>query len=540
MNFRQYQNVFIRELAIALTEYRKVLGQLATGGGKTFIFSSISHKYHEKSGKRVLILVHRKELLKQTRRTAYNSFKLDCQPITAGMKYIPPADVYVGMVETVDRLIKKRGKKIFGDVGLVIIDECHVANFNKIHEHFLSELILGFTATALSSSKKKPLNLYYDTIICGADIPILIAQKHLSQNITWAPKDVVDRRELEMKGDDFDEGQMAVTFSKSKYVNNTVYAYEKWCKNEKTIIFNVNIDHSKVVCDAFVAAGYNCKHLDSTMDKERDQILMWFHNTPGAILCNVGIATTGFDEPTIEAVIVNRATMSMPLWIQMCGRGSRAIDDLFIEQVGKSYTYELSPKFSFKIIDMGGNAVIHGDWCQARDWIDIFHNPPKPGKPTAAPMKTCPQCDGIVPAPTKQCRLPVFREDGTVGECGYVWPSSDIKVEEELYEFVMITKGIDVQQIINDNAHRKLYYPFFQIGRQLAEDAQKTIPKMSDEYFTFILNKYHDLAREWCHKNNKRFNEWHRLKAGEILLEKIKTKFPEWETTLAYTTELET
>lgn len=538
MNFRQYQNSFIKSLAYKLQEYRKIVGQLATGGGKTFVFAGISHRFHLKSGKRVLILVHRKELLQQTRRTAYNAFKLDCQAIIAGMKYIPPADIYVGMVETVDRLIKKNGKKVFGDIGLVIIDECHVANFNKMHEHFLSEMIIGFSATPLSSSKKRPLNMFYDDIVCGIDIPQLILEKHLCQNITWAPKDVVDRKELEMKGDEFDEGLMAMTFSKSKYINNTVFAYEKWSKGEKAMIFNVNITHSETVCEAFVAKGYPCKHVDGEMDKNtRAKIIEWYKQTPGAILCNVGITTTGFDEPTIQTIIVNRATMSMPLWLQMCGRGSRPINEEWLEKHQAAYEYIVQLKDHFKIIDMGGNAITHGDWCQSRDWIEIFHNPPKPGKPTAAPMKSCPQCDGLVPASTKTCRLPIINVQGELQECGYQWPQEDLKVEEELYDFVMVTKGINVEQIIKENEHRKLYYSFFNIARILSEEAKNTIPQMSDDYFNFILLKYHDLGKEWCHKNKKRFNEWHRNKAAEILLEKIKLKFPKWETRLVFTTE---
>lgn len=502
MELRNYQERFVTGIASKLSRKRKVVGQLATGGGKTVVFSAISQRYIAKSGKRVLILVHRKELLAQTRRTAYNSFGIICEPIVAGMRYIPPADLYVGMVESVNRRIDK-----LEGIGLVIIDECHIANFNKIHEHFPDQLIIGFTATPLSSSKKRPLKNYYDDIICGVDIPELIKDGHLCQNITWAPKDTVDRLELAVKNGEFEDHSMALAFSKPRYIHNTVAAYLKWTPKTKALIFNVNIEHSKIVCDEFVKAKIDCRHLDSTMASvERDRILSWFENTPGAVLCNVGIATTGFDVPSIETIIINKATLSMPLWIQMCGRGSRPTPY----------------KSAFTIIDMGGNAIAHGDWCQSRNWTEIFHNPPKPGKPTAAPVKSCPACEAIVPASTKTCPY-----------CGHKWADKEIAIEAELHEFIIVTKNIDVDAVIKANKHRKEYYALFNIGRTLAQEAKKTIPKMTDEYAMYILeHKYYLLARQWTQAQGKRFNKWHQTKCREVLFNELQGFYPKWETEL--------
>lgn len=521
MKLRDYQDLHITALAQALRVHRKVAAQLATGGGKTVEFCSIANRYISKSAKSVLILVHRQELLDQTRRTAYNLYGMASVAIVAGMKHIPDAPLYVGMVESVMRRIPK-----IKNVGMVIIDEAHIASFNKIHEHFPTQYIIGFTATPLSASKKRPMNLYYEEIVCGVDIPQLISEGHLCQNITWAPKDTVDRLTLQMasNGLDFDDTMMAQAFSKPRYIHNTVTAYEKWAKGTKTMVFNVNVDHSKAVCEAFVEAGYNARHLDAT-SSDRKEILEWFKQTPDAVLCNVAIATTGFDEPTVESVIVNKATQSMPLWLQICGRGGRPIDEVFIANKQKEYQYELSPKRAFTIIDMGGNAVTHGDWCQSRDWKDIFHNPPKVGKATAAPVKSCPSCDAIVAAGARKCHI-----------CGYEWPAKDISVEVDLHEFIVVTKGIDVQQVIETNKDKKIYYAFFLIGKKLSEEAKNTIPGMTDEYFEFITGKYFELGKQWTKAHKKRFNEWHRQRAVEILLENIQKHFPTWrpsETILA-------
>src|SRR5690606_34475044 len=85
----------------------------------------------------------------------------------------------------------------------------------------------------------------------------------------------------------------------------------------------------------------------------------WFKNTPDAILTSVSILTTGFDEPSVESVILNRATRSLTLYFQMIGRGSRILKD----------------KKSFTVLDLGNNAVRFGPWEQPVDWQHIFKYP---------------------------------------------------------------------------------------------------------------------------------------------------------------------
>lgn len=504
MILREYQENLITNVAKKIAAgKRKPLVQMATGGGKTIAFAAISNRYKNKSGKSVLILVHRKELLQQTRRTLHNAFEINCQIIVAGMRTVPEAEVYVGMIESVSRRIDR-----IKNIGMVIIDECHIANFNKIHEHFKDAIFLGFTATPLAASKEKPLKNYYDDIVCAIDIPELIALGSLCPNQTFAARDAVDRKKLSMKGGEFDQGLMGVEFSKQHHVNNTVEIYRQKAEHTKTIVFNATIDHSQKVTQAFITAGYNARHFDGTTEsKERTEVLGWFEATPGAILCNVGIATTGFDEPSIETVIINRSTASMPLWLQMTGRGSRPTEF-------KSY---------FTIIDMGGNAITHGDWCDSRNWEDIFWNPPKKTN-GVAPVKTCHQCDAIVPLSTRICKF-----------CGYEFPAPKVKVEEELKEFILITTNLNILKLIEATKHNKEYYSFFQIGKTIATELKYSTKELTDEKFNLALKLYFEKAKEWCaatsHGKIKNFNQWHKDLATKTLTEQIKTHFKKWNPT---------
>jgi len=489
--------------------HRKVIGQLPTGGGKTFCFASITQRFIERQHAaggvpRVLILVHRTELLKQARKSLLNLCGIVAHPIQAGTQWIPDAPVYVGMVESAHRRLAK-----LPPIGLVIIDEAHLNLFSKIHAEFPDAFFIGFTATPISANKKKPLKGLYSDIVCGPQISELIASGALCQNITVSPRDIVNRAELAIKNGEFDTEGMAQSYSKPKYVQNTVEAYRKHGyeagRATKCLVFNVNIAHSLAVCEAFREAGYPCRHLDGTETPyRRSEVLRWFAETPDAILCNVAVLTAGFDEPTVETIIVNRATMSMPLWLQITGRGSRVTEF----------------KRMFKIIDLGGNAITHGDWNADRNWSDLFHNPKKPKEaPQVAPCKSCPACDSILPAGIRVCPY-----------CGYEYPSREEELEGELGDFVIVTRGIDVERLMQENANLKEYYTFFLIGRQLAAALRHELgPRgLTDEKAEFALREYHRLAKEWCAKSGKRWNAWHGERAKETLWAELAACFKDW------------
>lgn len=499
MQLRPYQEEFATNIAQKLSSgYRKIIAQLATGGGKTITFSAIADRYIKKSGRSILIIVHRQELLTQTKRTLHKSYGLTSEIVSKDMQ---PAQVYVGMVETLNNKLKKN-PNYFNDVGLVIADEAHIANFHKIFSFFPQSYIVGFTATPISASKKKPLRGQFEEIVCGIDIPELIASGNLVKNITINSKNDISRSELSIKSGEFDATVMAQAYSKPKQVENTLLAYNDYAIGTKTLIFNCNIQHSITVYERFLRESLPVKHLDSNMsDEDRRIILKWFNETPDAILCNVGILTTGFDEPSIETIIVNKSTLSIPLWLQMCGRGSRP-------HHGKQY---------FKIIDLGSNAISLGDWDDKRDWRYIFHNPAKAGD-GVAPVKECPQCHCINHAAAKECKDP---------ECDYIFPEKE--AVEMPIEFQIFSQNIDVERIIKENEHRKEYYTFFQIPNQLAKEAKKHTKELNDDLVADILSRTHLKCKEWCHVKEKKYNQWHKELAQNTLYTTLKSYFKKWE-----------
>ena len=120
-------------------------------------------------------------------------------------------------------------------------------------------------------------------------------------------------------------------------------------------------------------------------DEDRRSKLAWLRETPNAILVSVGILTTGFDEPSVETIILYRATTSLPLFLQMAGRGSRVTDT----------------KKRFTILDFGNNVKTHNYWEAERVW-SLEKKPKK--KLDVAPVKTCPRCQALVPVGASVCK----------------------------------------------------------------------------------------------------------------------------------------
>lgn len=339
----------------------KLLFQLPTGGGKTVIFSEIARRFIAEKNKKVLILTHRIELSSQTSKML-TEFGVQNKVITSDVKCLADQDkfqCFVAMVETLknrlnDDLLDMR------DVSLVIIDEAHYNSFRKLFKYFDDCFILGVTATPLSSNIKLPMNEIYKELIVGEPIPSLINKGFLAKATTYTYDVALGGLKVGINGD-YTVKSSDELYSSNLMQDKLVQAYVEKSMGKKTLIFNNGINTSWHVYDTFKAAGYNnIRHLDNTFSKqERSEILQWFKETPDAILTSVSILTTGFDEPSVETIILNRATKSITLYYQMIGRGSRIFKN----------------KKEFTVIDLGNNAARFGLWSEPINWRRIFKSP---------------------------------------------------------------------------------------------------------------------------------------------------------------------
>ncbi|MDJ1503526.1 DEAD/DEAH box helicase family protein [Cytophagaceae bacterium BD1B2-1] len=378
LQLRDYQQESIERLAEKHQSGKKrVILCLPTGAGKTVTFSEISRRTLEGISRgRVLILTDRIELLHQAASTLQKA-GLQAGLLSAESKHMPRQKVVVAMVETYYRRIKKGWK--LPDLKLIIIDEAHKGNFRKVIDLHQDLYIIGATATPIAASKFEPLKNYFEDIVVGTEIHLLIESGYLSRPRYFAVPIQLTAR-IGTDGD-YKNNELYNDFNKGVLYQGCVSNWQKHALGKKTLIFCVNIAHTIHTAQAFGEVCSQVRYVTSeTPDEERQATLRWFSHTDGAILVNCGILTTGFDEPSVECIILNRATQSLPLYLQMCGRGSRTT----------------STKKEFIIIDMGNNLDEHGLWHEPRDWSYLFWTGKAQKTLNIAPTKKCPDCQSIV------------------------------------------------------------------------------------------------------------------------------------------------
>jgi len=379
LKLRDYQEEYIKELrGQILTGNKRLILCAPTGAGKTVMFSFMVSE-HLKRGGKAIIFTHRFELLKQAS-GAFNKLGLQANLISAKSNTDLKANLHVSMVETFNRR-KSELTSLLQEKTLIIFDEAHLLNFEKIMPLINNNsIVIGATATPYRKPKEVQLKDFYQAIVHKADTLDLINNNQLTQAKSYGIP--INLSGLKKTATDYDTSSY---YTENKTYQGVVKNWERIALNTKTILFASNVSNSIEVCNEFVKKGHNAKHVDGTMgESERKNIFNWFNNTENAILCNCGIATTGFDQHDILTVILYRATVSLPLFLQMVGRGSRLSKD----------------KTHFNILDFGNNIKRFGFWEERREWSLEYL---KKDKESVTPTKICPPCGYILPISAKEC-----------------------------------------------------------------------------------------------------------------------------------------
>jgi superfamily II DNA or RNA helicase len=168
---RDYQDAAVVDVRVAFRDHQRVILVLSTGAGKTVIFSYIARSAAAK-GKRILILAHRDQLIKQASRKL-NDYDARHGIIMAGYTPDHTAKIQVASVQTLVR----RLDKIAFEPDLIVIDEAHLsaaASYNKVLDRFPNAKVLGVTGSPCRLDNKPLGREYggiYDHMVVGARLP---------------------------------------------------------------------------------------------------------------------------------------------------------------------------------------------------------------------------------------------------------------------------------------------------------------------------------------------------------------------------------
>lgn len=395
IDLRPYQQEAIDLLRESFSKGNKrVILSLPTGAGKTVVFCEMVRLAVEK-GTKVLVLTDRTELFKQTIKQL-GKVGIPVEEIAPTRKTVyEKAPVYLAMIETLKR---RMGKLEFLQPELIIADECHKSSFNKLFEIFPDARVIGATATPVG----KHFYEYYTSIVQNIDVPDLVQSGFLVPCKAYQMQD--DFSDLKVQRGEFSSQSLGMHYNKPTLYEGVIENWKKHAVGKKTVVFNVSIEHTMNVHRAFLDAGISSEYITSkSTAEERERILEAFKIGAFKVLNNCGILTTGWDEPSVECIVLNRATKSLPLFLQCIGRGSRLYPN----------------KKEFIVLDFGGNHTRLGMWNENRVW-EIEKKRETSGE---APVKTCTECNAVVHASIPVCP-----------ECKFIFPVK----EKEIKKGVMV------------------------------------------------------------------------------------------------------
>ena len=370
MNLRPYQQEAVDNLRAAFrSAFKAPVLQLPTGGGKTVIFCHIAQSAAAK-GNKVLILVHRRELIIQTSK-ALARLDLAHGVIAPGHKKNNAA-IQVASVQTLVRRLQLIDFK----PALIIIDEAHHAvasTWDKILLHFNNAKLLGVTATP-ERLDGKGLEEHFDLLVKGPTVKFLIQNSFLSNLKVYTLPIVLSRSLIKIKNKDFDPEESAQSLEDAGINGDAITEYTKRCPNKPAIVFCCNIRHAEQMADRFIKAGYKAAALVSkgVGPKERAQMIKDLGDGNLDVITSIDIISEGTDIPIVTTAILLRPTESLTIYLQQVGRVLRTAPD---------------KEFAF-IIDCVGNVQKHGMPQQDRDW-SLEGTPKKDKSPSVFICKSC-------------------------------------------------------------------------------------------------------------------------------------------------------
>jgi DNA repair protein RadD len=384
---------------------RAPLFVLPTGGGKTVVFCHIADTTSRRK-KRVLILVHRIELLRQTSGKLYEN-GIDHGLINAKFTPSVMAPIQVASVQTLAPRIRKGKARV--DYDLVIIDEAHHAaatTWKTILNALPSTCkIMGVTATPIRSDGSG-LDDIFDDLIVGPSVKFLTDRGNLVPSKVYAPAEKLDLSAVKIKNGDYDPNDLESIIDNTMITGNAVDYYRRLCAHKPAIVFCVSVAHAEHVAEQFRAAGFRSQSVDGSMeDAQRRGILNGLANGNVEVVTSCDIISEGTDIPAVMCAILLRPTQSLGLFLQQVGRALRPAP-------GKTHAI---------ILDHVGNCLTHGLPDDDREWtLEGQEKKARKKKDEEPPVlvKQCPTC------------FAMHKPASTCPHCGHIYETQGREVEQ--------------------------------------------------------------------------------------------------------------
>lgn len=373
------------------------------------------------NGKRVMFLIHRKEVLQQAVKT------FDKQGVNRNL-------LTAGMVQTLTRRVDK-----LPTPNVILVDEAHHAlakSYQRILNKFSEAIVLLFTATPHRTGRVQ-LDQIADDIIVGQSIHELTEKGFLAPFRYFQPPGDFDNKLLKRSSTgDFTNESMQEAMS-TKIFGHIVKQYKRIADGMQAVVYTYSVDSAIKIANEFNSEGISAIEVDGTTSKEkRDLAVQKFRDQEIKILVNVNLFTEGVDLPNVDCVIMARPTASLALYLQFSMR-------CLNPRPGKTAI----------IIDHANNFKQFGYPDDDRDWKQAIKSGKQKSKSLlkdpGLSIVTCDYCFAVVKASeVKNGKCPICGKPIKVHEAK---PISDV----DLVEAAKARKQL-VKKILHDNVYQNV------------------------------------------------------------------------------------
>lgn len=346
---------------------RRVLVAWATGLGKTVL---VAHLLNRRGG-RALVLAHRDELLTQ----ACEKLRLVLPAADVGLVQGDVDDhdrqVVVASVQTLAR--RDRLARLRHDFKTVVVDEAHHAEAES-YQRILGTLgcfdtrgplLLGVTATP-ERGDGKPLGKTFETIAHRVSILDGVRRGYLVDLVGLRIRLRADFSALRVRGGDFDEGDAERAMLNARAPEHVAEAIRRHAANRKTLVFTPTVRVAQEIAACAKRIGLPAEAIDGRQPlEERRAAVRRLRSGMTRVIVNCAILGEGFDEPSVDAVVIARPTKSRPLYIQNIGRGLRPYPGkancLVLDCVGATARHDLVTLAQLFAHETGSEDALIGD-----------------------------------------------------------------------------------------------------------------------------------------------------------------------------------
>ena len=365
MSLRDYQQKGVNEIRSHFARgTKKVLLYLATGGGKTVVFSHVLKGVNAK-GNNGIMVVKGRQLVDQA------SKRLFREDVEHGVRMANHwnknflAPIQVCSIDTIT------SREDYPKADVIVIDEAHMATspqFIEFLSHYPDAYILAVTATPFT---RESLRHLADVVVHPISVKELMEQGYLVRPRYYAPIEP-DLKGVRTVSGDYVNSMLSDRMS--TLTGDIVKYWRELAEGRPTIGFAVNIDHSKSIVANLNAAGIRAEHIEGNNSfAQREAAIARLGRGDIDVLMNVGVLCTGVDIPFASCIMSCRPTQSYNLYIQQMGRGTRpdavGFHDLTTAEE-RLAAIANSNKKDFIILDFAGNVLKHGFITEEQD-VDL-------------------------------------------------------------------------------------------------------------------------------------------------------------------------